>query len=130
VINIFLIVVAPMQAYIHKTNNRLRIRSDYIFEHRKEVVALIEKLHQIEGVLQIKHKKHAGSVAITFCDKSLTQEALLETVSSHGWLQESKQRRFVENAARKGTKSLVKGALLLAAKKTLGVGVVSALAAI
>ena len=119
-----------MQAYIHKTNNRLRIRSDYIFENSKQVEVLIQELHKIEGILKIKHKKHAGSVAITFCEKSLTQEALLETLSSHDWLQETQKNRFVENAMRKGTKSLLKGVVMLAAKKTLGVGVISALSAI
>jgi len=119
-----------MKTYIHKTKNRLRVRSDYIFENRREVEALITKLQLIEGISTIKHQKHAGSVAITFSDESLTLEALSETLESHGWLQESKKDRFIENVTRKGTKSLLKGVAMLAAKKALGVGVVSALAAI
>jgi len=119
-----------MQTYTHKTNNRVRVRSDFILENAQEVQDLIEKLHKIDGILAIKHKKYAGSVAITFCEKSITQEALLETLSSNGWLQETQQTQIVEDAMRKGTKSLVKGALMLAANKTLGVGLVSALATI
>ncbi len=119
-----------MQAYIHKTDNRVRIRSDYIFENSVEVEALIVELLKIDGILRIKHKKHAGSVAITFCKKSITQDALLETLASNDWLQETQKNQFVENAMRKGTKSLLKGMVMLAAKKTLGAGLVSAMATI
>ncbi len=45
-----------MQAYIHKTDNRVRIRSDYIFENSAEVQTLITELHKIDGILTIKHK--------------------------------------------------------------------------
>lgn len=119
-----------MQIYIHKTNNRVRIRSDYIFENSDKVQELINELHKIDGIFQIKHKKYAGSVAITFCEKSITQDALLETLASNDWLQETQKNRFVENAMRKGTKSLLKGMLMLVAKKTLGAGLVSTIVAI
>ncbi|MCP4322816.1 MAG: hypothetical protein GY787_13405 [Alteromonadales bacterium] len=119
-----------MQAYIHKTDNRVRIRSDYIFENSKKVQALISELLKVDGILQIKYKKHAGSVAITFCQKSITQDALLETLASNDWLQETQKNQFVENALRKGTKSVLKGVVMLVVKKTLGAGLVRTMATI
>ncbi|AGH80513.1 hypothetical protein PCNPT3_02855 [Psychromonas sp. CNPT3] len=119
-----------MQVYIHKTNNRVRIRSDYIFENRDKVASLISELTKVDGILNVKHKKYAGSVAITFSENKITLETLLETLTSHHWLMESQKNCFFENAMRKGTKSVLKGVLMFAAKKALGVGVVTAIAAI
>lgn len=119
-----------MQTYIHKSKNRIRIRSDYILQNSPSVQALMTKLQKIEGIKQITHKEYAGSVAITYCHENISQETLLETLSSNGWTQQSDDNQFIENAVRKGSKTLVKGAIMMIAKKTLGVGLLGALARI
>ncbi|WP_028766424.1 HMA2 domain-containing protein [Shewanella fidelis] len=109
-----------MSVYIHKTKQRLRVRSAFIRNNRAEVEALLHQLQQIEAVKHIKHKLHAGSVAITFDDKEIGCEDLLKIVESHGWLEQDQPRNFIENAAIIGTKTLVKGIAGIALSRLVG----------
>lgn len=103
-----------MNTYIHKTDCRLRVRSDFIKNNPKAIKELIVDLNEIEAIQVIKHKKHAGSVAITFDSKELDCESLLEILESHNWTKSEQQNFFIENAAISGTKSLAKGAATIA----------------
>ncbi|MCL1046961.1 hypothetical protein L2737_16810 [Shewanella electrodiphila] len=109
-----------MSIYVHKTKQRLRVRSEYIRNNRAQVAELIEQLNQIDAVKHIKHQYHAGSVAITFDDNELDCENLLEILESHGWLEESSRSSFVENAVVAGTKTLVKGMASIALSRLVG----------
>lgn len=113
-------VFATMNTYIHKTNQRLRVRSDYIKDHPLEVEKLIAQLEEIDAVLEIKHKKYAGSVAIQFDKNELDSESLLEILESHHWTKSSDKPSFVEQAMVSGTKTLVKGATTIALNRLLG----------
>ncbi|SFC67138.1 HMA2 domain-containing protein [Pragia fontium] len=115
--------------YIHQTQNRVRIRSDYIQHHAAEVSALIEKLEQVPGIKEIQYRRYAGSVAIRFDSHILSAAALLETVESYGWLENVEERDFINNAVRLGAKTLLKGIALTTLKRTLGGSLVSAVAA-
>ncbi|AKJ43096.1 Uncharacterised protein [Pragia fontium] len=115
--------------YIHQTQNRVRIRSDYIQHHAAEVSALIEKLEQVPGIKEIQYRRYAGSVAIRFDSQILSAAALLETVESYGWLENVEERDFINNAVRLGAKTLLKGIALTTLKRTLGGSLVSAVAA-
>ncbi|GAL17467.1 hypothetical protein JCM19235_6016 [Vibrio maritimus] len=109
-----------MNTYIHKTNQRLRVRSDFIKDHPSQVETLIQQLLDIDAVLQIKHKKHAGSVAICFDAKELDCESLLEIIESHGWTKSSDKPSFVEKAMVSGTKTLVRGVTGVALSRLVG----------
>ncbi|WP_153914855.1 HMA2 domain-containing protein [Shewanella sp. TC10] len=109
-----------MSIYIHKTKQRLRVRSEYIRNNKQQVDELIEQLEQIDAVKHVKHQHHAGSVAITFDNNELDCENLLEILESHGWLEESGKSSFVENAVIAGTKTLVKGMAGIALSRLVG----------
>ncbi len=109
-----------MNTYIHKTNQRLRVRSDYIKDHPVEVEKLVNQLEEIDAVLAIKHKKYAGSVAIQFDPNDLDCESLLEILESHHWTQSDDKPSFVEKAMVSGTKTLVKGAATIALNRLVG----------
>ncbi|MBK5073342.1 hypothetical protein I2494_12760 [Budviciaceae bacterium BWR-B9] len=116
--------------YVHQTQNRVRIRSDYIQQHAAEVTDLIAKLELVPGIKEIQYRRYAGSVAIRFDSKVISAAALLETVESYGWLENSEERDFINNAVRLGAKTLLKGIALTTLKRTLGGSLVSAVAAI
>ena len=109
-----------MSIYIHKTKQRLRVRSEYIRNNKAKVVELIDQLNAIDAVRHIKHQHHAGSVAITFDHNELDCENLLEILESHGWLEETGRSSFVENAVAAGTKTLVKGMASIALSRLVG----------
>ncbi|MCL1139491.1 HMA2 domain-containing protein [Shewanella pneumatophori] len=109
-----------MSVYVHKTKQRLRVRSAFIRTNRQAVETLLEQLQQIEAVKHIKHQLHAGSVAITFDDKDISCEDLLGILESHGWLEQDQPRSFIENAAIVGTKTLVKGIAGIALSRLVG----------
>ncbi|TKB56872.1 hypothetical protein FCL42_06525 [Ferrimonas aestuarii] len=109
-----------MSTYIHKTQKRLRIRSEYILRHPQEVAELIEQLQQVDAIQSVTHKRFAGSVAIVFDDQQMDADTLLETVESHGWLRSENHAAFVENAVKSGSKTLVKGVAMMALKRAAG----------
>lgn len=109
-----------MNTYIHKTNQRLRVRSDFIKQHPKAVSTLIEQLEKIDAITIIKYKKYAGSVAITFNANELDCDSLLEIVESHGWLKSNPKPSFIENAVVNGTKTFAKGMAGIALQRVVG----------
>ncbi|SDI97602.1 hypothetical protein SAMN04488540_104131 [Ferrimonas sediminum] len=117
-----------MSTYIHKTERRLRVRSEFILNHPEQVAELIEQLNEIDAVLGVTHKRYAGSVAIVFDHNEIDADSLLETVESHGWLRSQQRSAFVENAVKNGSKTLVKGVAMMALKRAIGPTVVRALA--
>lgn len=117
---IFIIIGNDMNTYIHKTEQRLRVRSDYIHQNPLAVAELIKNLEEIDAITQIKHKRYAGSVAISFDNKELDCESLLETLESHGWTQGADKPSFIENAVSKGTKTFAKGMAMMALKRLVG----------
>lgn len=109
-----------MSAYIHKTKQRLRVRSAFIRANIVQVAELIEKLNMIDAVKHIKHQQYAGSVAITFDCNELDCDSLLDILESHGWLEENEGPTFIENAVVSGTKTLVKGIAGIALSRLVG----------
>jgi len=109
-----------MNTYIHKTQQRLRVRSDFIRQHPEQVTDLIEQLAQIDAITSIKHKRYAGSVAINFQKNDLDCESLLEILESHQWTESDIKPSFVEKAVVTGTKTLTKGLATIALKRLVG----------
>ncbi|WP_231892572.1 MULTISPECIES: HMA2 domain-containing protein [unclassified Vibrio] len=109
-----------MNTYIHKTNQRLRVRSDFIKTHPKTVQNLLSQFEDIDAIHKVTHKKHAGSVAICFDCKELDCESLIEILDSHGWLKSSEKPSFIENAAVSGTKTLAKSLAGIALSRLIG----------
>ncbi|WP_235868465.1 HMA2 domain-containing protein [Vibrio ezurae] len=109
-----------MNTYIHKTNQRVRVRSDYIKNNPKTVIELIEQLKEIDSIQKVTYKKHAGSVAIHFDDKELDCESLIEILESHHWMQSTEKPSLIENAAITGTKTLAKSIAGIALSRLVG----------
>ncbi|WP_070964227.1 HMA2 domain-containing protein [Vibrio sonorensis] len=109
-----------MNTYIHKTNQRLRVRSDFIKSNPQDVLELIEQLDEIDAIHKITYRKHAGSVAICFDQKELDCDSVLEIVESHGWTKSSEKPLFIEKAMVSGTKTLVKGLTGVALSRLVG----------
>lgn len=109
-----------MNTYIHTTNHRVRVRSDFIKENRKEVNLLISQLEQIDAITSVKHRKYAGSVAITFDANELDSDSVLEILESHGWLRSNPKPAFIENAVVTGTKTFAKGMVGVALSRLVG----------
>ncbi|MEI6896919.1 MAG: hypothetical protein V5786_05430 [Psychromonas sp.] len=109
-----------MNTYIHKTAQRLRVRSDFIRQNPRQVSDLIEQLTQIDAITHVKHKRYAGSVALCFDDVELDCEELLELLDSHGWTKDTTKASFIENAVVNGTKTLAKGMTMMALKRLVG----------
>jgi hypothetical protein len=112
--------VAFMNTYIHKTEQRLRVRSDFIKNNPEDVKQLILALEKIDAIQSVKHQTHAGSVAIKFDKKELDCEMLLEILESNHWTKSEHQNFFIENAAINGTKSLLKGVATIALTRMFG----------
>jgi hypothetical protein len=112
-----------MKTYIHKTEQRLRVRSDFIRNNPRAVKLLINDLNIIDAIQQIRYKRYAGSVALSFDHKELDCDSLLEILESHKWTEESNKPSFIENAVTTGTKSLTKSVAGLAIKYALGASV-------
>ncbi len=112
-----------MNTYIHKTNHRLRVRSDYIKNNPQQVDQLITQLRAIDAITHIKYQKYAGSVAISFDKQHMDCESLLDILHSHHWTQSSPSPTLIENAMTSGTKTLVKGIAGLALSRIVGTSV-------
>lgn len=117
------------QPYVHQTPNRIRVRSDFIQQHPSRVETLIGQLEQIPGIKQIQHRRYAGSVAIQFDSRAISAAALLETLESNGWMEQSERRDVVHHALHLGAKTLLKGIAVTALKRTLGSSLLSTVAA-
>ena len=109
-----------MQVYIHKTDQRLRVRSDYIKRNAESVSELLLELENIDAIKQIKYKKHAGSVAISFDAEHMHCDDLLQLLESHGWTESSEHPLFIENAITRGAQTAAKGIATLALTRLLG----------
>lgn len=109
-----------MNTYIHKTNHRLRVRSDYIKQHPDEVSALIHQLKEVDAIHEVKHKRYAGSVAISFDSQQLDCQSLMEILESHHWTKSDDKPSYIEKAMATGTKSVVKGLTGIALTRLVG----------
>ncbi|MGY0219698.1 HMA2 domain-containing protein [Endozoicomonadaceae bacterium StTr2] len=109
-----------MSTYIHQTESRLRVRSDYILDNAEQVRSLIAELEKIPAITDIRHRKFAGSVTIRFNHKEVEAESLLEMLESHGWLRSRQRSDFVGNAVRNGSRTLLKGITVMAVKQIVG----------
>lgn len=114
------IIGIEMNTYIHKTAERLRVRSDFIRNNPTQVSELITQLNKIDAITDIKHKRHAGSVAICFKQDELDCEELLDLLHSHKWTRAAEKNSFIENAVVNGTKTFAKGLTLMALKQFVG----------
>ncbi|WP_394199818.1 HMA2 domain-containing protein [Shewanella waksmanii] len=120
IITLLRMVGKIMQTYIHKTAQRLRVRSDFVRNHPAEVKQLLSQLQQIDAITDIKHKKHAGSVAICFDAEQMSADDLQELLESHNWMQQATKPSYIESAVVKGTKTLAKGVTVMALKQLVG----------
>lgn len=109
-----------MKTYIHKTDHRLRIRSDFIKRNPGAVEHLITDLHKMDAIQEIKHKRHAGSVAITFDQTGLDCAGLLTMLESNSWTKRENKNFYIENIAINGGKTLAKGVATVLLSRVVG----------
>ncbi|WP_223881619.1 HMA2 domain-containing protein [Affinibrenneria salicis] len=109
-----------MVPYIHQTQGRIRVRSDFIRHSPASVEQVINQLTAMDGIRDIQYKRYAGSVAILFDHRMINAETLLATAQSAGWLQQKDDPAMVDSAVRRGTQTLLKGLAVMTLKRTLG----------
>ncbi len=102
-----------MSPYLHQTQNRIRIRSEYIQRNPERVTETIAQLRQIAGVQQITHRHYAGSVAICFDSKLLSGDTLLAHIEPAGWLSVARNQTYIDRSLHRYTRSLAKGLALM-----------------
>lgn len=108
-----------MPVYVHKTANRLRIRSSYILENPTVIERAIDELRCNRALIDIKHKRYAGSVAITFDEKQIDVNELLDQVRSRGWMRQIDGQGFIEKAMRSSSRNLMRGAAVMVLKRVV-----------
>ncbi|PWC22786.1 hypothetical protein DDT52_00485 [Brenneria roseae subsp. roseae] len=116
-----------MTPYLHQTQNRVRVRSDYIQRNPKQVEHVVRQLAQLDGVREITHRIYAGSVAICFDSRKVAVEQLLEKFEQLGWLRSAKDRDYIDSTIRRGAKTLLKGLAIGALKRTVGGPIITAM---
>lgn len=109
-----------MNTYIHQTDQRVRVRSDFIRQNPEEVSTLIEQLNKIHAIQQVNYKRYAGSVAIQFDKNELDSKSVLEILESNGWMQSDTRPSFIENAVVSGTKTFARGMAGMALNRLVG----------
>lgn len=102
-----------MSPYLHQTQNRIRIRSEYIQRNPERVTETIAQLRHIAGVQEITHRQYAGSVAICFDSKMLSGDALLAHIEPAGWLSVARNQTYIDRSLHRYTRSLAKGLALM-----------------
>ncbi|ATA23057.1 hypothetical protein BIY26_10435 [Brenneria goodwinii] len=116
-----------MKPYLHQTQNRIRVRSDYIQRNPKQVARVVRELHLQDGVQEITHRLYAGSVAICFDSRKVAAGELLEKFERLGWLSAAKDRDYIDSTIRQGAKTLLKGLAIGALKRTVGGPIITAM---
>lgn len=109
-----------MDTYIHKTERRLRIRSDYIRANPTKVAELIEDLINQDSIISIKHQKYAGSVAIQFDSTETDCDKLLAMLESYNWTKKKAGKKYLQGAVMKGVKLASKTVTTFAVSRYLG----------
>ncbi len=103
-----------MTPYLHQTQNRIRVRSDFITRYPEIVGAQLEMLRQMAGVQDIVYRRYAGSVAIRFDSKVLPSTQLLQQIEQLSWLAIQKDREWIDGSIRQYSKVVAKGLALMA----------------
>ncbi|KFC87328.1 MULTISPECIES: HMA2 domain-containing protein [Hafnia] len=119
-----------MSPYLHQTQNRIRVRSDFIQRNPKQIKEAIKQLQATDGIEEITHRLYAGSVAIRFDSKQVKAATLLAQIEGMGWLSVQKDKDYIDSTIRRSAVSLVKGIAILTLKRTVGGPLVSAVTAL
>ncbi len=119
-----------MSPYLHQTQNRIRVRSDFIQRNPELVKQAINELEKTDGIEEITHRLYAGSVAIRFDSKQMKATALLSQIEALGWLSVQKDKDYIDSTIRRSAKSLLKGIAILTLKRTVGGPLISAVTAL
>ncbi|WP_409306599.1 HMA2 domain-containing protein [Pectobacterium sp. B1J-3] len=116
-----------MTPYLHQTQNRIRVRSDFIQKNPKLVAHTVKQLEQLDGVHEVTHRLYAGSVAICFDNQKVCVDQLLERVEQLGWMRAGKDKDYIDSTIRRGAKTLLKGLAIGALKRTVGGPIITAM---
>ncbi|MCL2892591.1 MULTISPECIES: HMA2 domain-containing protein [Brenneria] len=116
-----------MTPYLHQTQNRIRVRSDYIQRNPKQVARVVSQLGRQDGVHEVTHRIYAGSVAICFDSRKVAVDQLIEKFEQLGWLSSAKDRDYIDSTIRRGAKTLLKGLAIGALKRAVGGPIVTAM---
>ncbi|MDX5629645.1 MULTISPECIES: HMA2 domain-containing protein [unclassified Brenneria] len=116
-----------MKPYLHQTQNRIRVRSDFIQRNPKQVERVVRELSQQDGVQTVTHRVYAGSVAICFDRRRVAVDELLEKFERLGWLKAAEDQDYIDSTIRRGAKTLLKGLAIGALKRTVGGPIITAM---
>ena len=102
-----------MAPYLHQTQNRLRVRSDFILRNPQQVALQLAQLKGVAGVKEVIYRRYAGSVAVRFDESRISGSALLAQMEGFGWLSVRKDNAYIDTTVRQLARGMVKGAAML-----------------
>ncbi|AVR02693.1 hypothetical protein [Pluralibacter gergoviae] len=102
-----------MAPYLHQTQNRLRVRSDFILRNPQQVALQLAQLKGAAGVKEVIYRRYAGSVAVRFDESRVSGSALLAQMEGFGWLTARNDNAYIDTTVRQLARSMVKGAAML-----------------
>lgn len=98
-----------MTPYLHQTQNRIRVRSDFILRNPDQVARELASIKGMDGVHEITHRRYAGSVAIRFDGARIDSKTLLSHIENLGWLSVQKDKVYIDTTVRQLTRTVAKG---------------------
>ncbi|AFJ47896.1 hypothetical protein [Shimwellia blattae] len=98
-----------MSPYLHQTQNRIRVRSDFILRNPGMVARQVATMEGMPGVLEVVHRRYAGSVAVRFDEHKISSKALLAHIEAEGWLSAQKDKAYIDTTVRHLTRHVAKG---------------------
>lgn len=102
-----------MTPYLHQTQNRLRVRSDFILNNPLLVAPQLEKLKSTGGVLEVTWRRYAGSVAVRFDPAKVAGSELLAQMETQGWLSIRRDNAYIDTTVRQFARGVMKGAAVM-----------------
>lgn len=98
-----------MTPYLHQTQNRIRVRSDFILRNPELVAREVKTMEGMEGVLEVVHRRYAGSVAVRFDEQKISAKTLLARIEAESWLSVQKDKAYIDTTVRQLTRTVAKG---------------------
>ncbi|MBJ3814616.1 hypothetical protein F9C28_06675 [Shimwellia pseudoproteus] len=98
-----------MSPYLHQTQNRIRVRSDFILRNPERVAREVAAMERMPGVLEVVHRRYAGSVAVRFDEHKISSATLLAKIESQNWLSVQKDQAYIDTTVRQLTRNVAKG---------------------
>ncbi|WP_434777858.1 HMA2 domain-containing protein [Neisseria sp. Ec49-e6-T10] len=118
-----------MVPYLHHTQGRIRIRSEFIQKNPVLIKQHIQYISKLKGIREVLHRQRCGSVTILFDHHQVKDSHLLKKTEQFGWINADKQPDTINQTIQNGAKKAIKGIVLGSVKRSFGAPVAMVVAA-